>query len=226
MSKGSSLWPSTSSAAWTSCSTTPASVARSALWTAHRRRGLGLHIRRTDPRCVPRDQARRSGHAGVRRRRVDHQHRVDRRSERWRRPARLLGREGGSDQPHTVGGGRARTGPDPRERDLPGRVNTPLAAGRADAAAAAERFASLQPWPETGTGDHIAGAALFLASDNSQFVTGEALVVDGGLTALGPDLVQRMRLGGAGTPAVGVNRGTTGQGTTVRYRLQRDGQNI
>jgi NAD(P)-dependent dehydrogenase (short-subunit alcohol dehydrogenase family) len=108
----------------------------------------------------------------------------------------------------------------------PGAINTPLAAGRADPAVAAERFASLQPWPETGTGDHIAGAALFLASDDSRFVTGEALVVDGGLTALGPDLTHRMRLGGAATPAVGVNRGTTGQGTTVRYRLERDSQDV
>jgi NAD(P)-dependent dehydrogenase (short-subunit alcohol dehydrogenase family) len=106
----------------------------------------------------------------------------------------------------------------------PGAINTPLAAGRTDPEVAAARFASLQPWPETGTGDHIAGAALFLASDDSRFVTGEALVVDGGLTALGPDLNQRMRLGGAGAPAVGVNRGTTGQGSTVRYRLPRDGQ--
>ena len=43
-----------------------------------------------------------------------------------------------------------------------------------------------QPWPETGTPEHIANVALFLASDESRFVTGEALVADGGITAHGP----------------------------------------
>jgi NAD(P)-dependent dehydrogenase (short-subunit alcohol dehydrogenase family) len=49
----------------------------------------------------------------------------------------------------------------------------------------------LQPWPEHGKGEHIAGAAMFLASDDAQFVTGEALVVDGGLTAKGPATFNR-----------------------------------
>jgi NAD(P)-dependent dehydrogenase (short-subunit alcohol dehydrogenase family) len=43
-----------------------------------------------------------------------------------------------------------------------------------------------QPWPETGTPEHIAQAALFLATDQSRFMTGETLVLDGGLTARGP----------------------------------------
>lgn len=37
--------------------------------------------------------------------------------------------------------------------------------------------------PRTGKGSEIATAALFLASDDSSFVNGEALVVDGGWTA-------------------------------------------
>jgi NAD(P)-dependent dehydrogenase (short-subunit alcohol dehydrogenase family) len=100
----------------------------------------------------------------------------------------------------------------------PGVILTPLAAGRSTVERAAERFDELQPWPEHGTGDDIAGAALFLASDDARFVTGEAVVVDGGLTALGPGLARRMGLDGH-VRAVGVNRGTTGQGATVRYRL-------
>ena len=43
-------------------------------------------------------------------------------------------------------------------------------------------FARIQPIPRAGTGNDIANMALFLASDESTFVTGQALVVDGGLT--------------------------------------------
>ncbi|MCY4012426.1 MAG: glucose 1-dehydrogenase [Gammaproteobacteria bacterium] len=43
-------------------------------------------------------------------------------------------------------------------------------------------FAAMQPVPRAGTGKDIADMALFLASDDSTFVTGQALVVDGGLT--------------------------------------------
>jgi NAD(P)-dependent dehydrogenase (short-subunit alcohol dehydrogenase family) len=98
----------------------------------------------------------------------------------------------------------------------PGGVLTPLT-DRGDPAAAAERMEQMQPWPEHGKPEHIAGAALFLASDDSQFVTGEALVVDGGLTAAGPDIWRRL---GAGREAqltqVGVNRGSTGAESTRR----------
>src|SRR4029079_8401766 len=72
----------------------------------------------------------------------------------------------------------------------PGFIVTPLAQGaNRDATQAA--FAKSQPWPDYGRGEHIAGAALFLASDDSEFVTGEALIVDGGLTAAGPDLSKK-----------------------------------
>ena len=42
-------------------------------------------------------------------------------------------------------------------------------------------LAKFQPIPRSGLPEDIAGAALYLASDNSSFVTGHALVVDGGV---------------------------------------------
>lgn len=46
-----------------------------------------------------------------------------------------------------------------------------------------EIFKSEQPMPRSGVADDIAYAALFLASDESTFVNGHDLVVDGGLTS-------------------------------------------
>jgi NAD(P)-dependent dehydrogenase (short-subunit alcohol dehydrogenase family) len=100
----------------------------------------------------------------------------------------------------------------------PGGILTPLI-HRGQEQAAQERLKGLQPWPEAGSGEHIAGAALFLASEDSEFITGEALVVDGGLTAMGPSL--RRRLSDEDELAsqfefVGVDRGSTGQPPLVR----------
>jgi NAD(P)-dependent dehydrogenase (short-subunit alcohol dehydrogenase family) len=56
-------------------------------------------------------------------------------------------------------------------------------ASKADgfAEAAAKTMASLQPIPRAGRTDDIAKAAVFLASDDSTFVNGHDLVVDGGV---------------------------------------------
>jgi NAD(P)-dependent dehydrogenase (short-subunit alcohol dehydrogenase family) len=68
----------------------------------------------------------------------------------------------------------------------------------------------LQPLPQHGTGADIAGTALFLASDDSRFVSGDALVVDGGLTAIGPDVWQRFGIPREATmEKARLNRGTT-----------------
>ena len=82
---------------------------------------------------------------------------------------------------------------------------------------AGKHLDGLQPWPEHGTGDDIAGTVIYLASDDSRFVTGEAIVVDGGLTAIGPDMWARYGAPYEATLVKSrVNRGTTGEQTQVR----------
>jgi NAD(P)-dependent dehydrogenase (short-subunit alcohol dehydrogenase family) len=44
-----------------------------------------------------------------------------------------------------------------------------------------ERFAAMQPLPKAGLPEDIADAAVFLASEESAFITGTELVVDGGM---------------------------------------------
>lgn len=74
----------------------------------------------------------------------------------------------------------------------------------------------MQPWPEPGLPEHIAGAALFLASEDAHFVTGEALVVDGGLTASGGNTIRSLGQGQGFMLSVGVDRGTTGLESMVK----------
>jgi NAD(P)-dependent dehydrogenase (short-subunit alcohol dehydrogenase family) len=98
----------------------------------------------------------------------------------------------------------------------PGFIATPLADG-GDPEGTRKRFASAQPWPEFGEGEHIAGAALFFASDDSRFVTGEKLVVDGGLTAAGPDLSKKFpRTSARHAKVAGVTKGSTGAANEIR----------
>ena len=46
-----------------------------------------------------------------------------------------------------------------------------------------KRLEATQPLPRIGTPDEIGGIALYLASDDSSFVTGQTFVIDGGATA-------------------------------------------
>jgi NAD(P)-dependent dehydrogenase (short-subunit alcohol dehydrogenase family) len=65
----------------------------------------------------------------------------------------------------------------------PGPIDTPLLAELLrDPAQRARRFVHI-PMGRLGQAAEIAKAALFLASDDSSFMTGSALVVDGGITA-------------------------------------------
>ncbi|MGH7893232.1 MAG: SDR family NAD(P)-dependent oxidoreductase [Candidatus Binatia bacterium] len=64
----------------------------------------------------------------------------------------------------------------------PGLVDTPL--GRMASAGRASRAGTPVPFGRQATGWEIAYAALFLISDESVYVTGQTLAVDGGLTGL------------------------------------------
>jgi len=97
----------------------------------------------------------------------------------------------------------------------PGGILTPLL-HRGSPDAIEPLLQKLQPWPAAGRPEDIAAAALFLASDDARFVTGEALVVDGGLMAAGSNALQTLGQGQMAYAAAGVDRGTTGLAPTFR----------
>lgn len=72
----------------------------------------------------------------------------------------------------------------------------------------------LQPWPDRGEPEMIADVACWLASDEARFVTGDAVVADGGLMAATPrlldhDLQHLKRM-------TGIAYGNTGRDAEVR----------
>jgi meso-butanediol dehydrogenase/(S,S)-butanediol dehydrogenase/diacetyl reductase len=68
----------------------------------------------------------------------------------------------------------------------PGTVDTPSLQGRiaatGDAVSARAAFIARQPMGRLGTAEEIAALALYLASDESAYMTGSAVVIDGGLS--------------------------------------------
>jgi len=87
----------------------------------------------------------------------------------------------------------------------PGIIPTPgvggffgVARDRVDAmlGAVSEIFADAQPLPRAGEPDDIARTALFLASDDAGWVTGQNFVVDGGMMAMGPASLDPTRADG------------------------------
>jgi NAD(P)-dependent dehydrogenase (short-subunit alcohol dehydrogenase family) len=97
----------------------------------------------------------------------------------------------------------------------PGGINTPLL-HRGSPDAMGELLDKAQPWPEHGRPEDIAAAALYLASEDARFVTGEALVVDGGMMALGGNAMRGSIGGAAAIQVVGVDRGSTGEDSTLK----------
>lgn len=97
----------------------------------------------------------------------------------------------------------------------PGLIFTPLMhAGDEEHAEGLMR--DLQPWPERGEGSDIAGAALWLAGPDSQFVSGDSITVDGALTAAGTRLFGKLNGTQNMHRVTGMAHGTTGRTATVR----------
>ena len=66
---------------------------------------------------------------------------------------------------------------------LPGLIDTPL--GRLASQGRPSRARTPVPLARQGTGWEIAYAAVFLLSGEASYITGQSLVVDGGLTGVG-----------------------------------------
>jgi NAD(P)-dependent dehydrogenase (short-subunit alcohol dehydrogenase family) len=100
----------------------------------------------------------------------------------------------------------------------PGFVSTPLnpTHGRT-----AEELALAKPWPDEGAPSDLADVITFLAGDRSRYVTGQSIAVDGGLTGIGPRIGEALGVNSRNIGAVGVNRGSTGQRSTVHRKITR-----
>jgi NAD(P)-dependent dehydrogenase (short-subunit alcohol dehydrogenase family) len=97
----------------------------------------------------------------------------------------------------------------------PGGILTPLL-HRGDPDSLRPLMDEMQPWPRHGRPEDIAAAALYLASDDSQFVTGTAMVVDGALSIVGGNTTRRFGAGQGMMAATGMDQGTTGLASTIR----------
>jgi NAD(P)-dependent dehydrogenase (short-subunit alcohol dehydrogenase family) len=82
----------------------------------------------------------------------------------------------------------------------PGGINTPLLQKHIPGGEPVTRqlLENLQPITRAGGGEDIAGMALYLASDDAEWVTGTAMVVDGGFVARGNALAN---LSGSASPS-------------------------
>jgi NAD(P)-dependent dehydrogenase (short-subunit alcohol dehydrogenase family) len=94
-------------------------------------------------------------------------------------------------------------------------MGLPSQLGEGRIEAIAESAKNSQPIPRGGRARDIAEAALYLASDGSSFVTGHALVVDGGIT-LGPSGASQMSVFAPIVQALGIDADTLAQMMAAR----------
>jgi NAD(P)-dependent dehydrogenase (short-subunit alcohol dehydrogenase family) len=97
----------------------------------------------------------------------------------------------------------------------PGLIFTPLM-HLGDEQQAEEAMRVVQPLARRGEGADIAAAALYLASDDARFVTGHAMIVDGGVTAAGTRLNEVLKGSRNLHRVVGVTHGSTGRAPEIR----------
>ena len=98
----------------------------------------------------------------------------------------------------------------------PGFIATPLNDG-GNPEATQLAYSNSQPWPSYGRSEHIASTALFLASEDAAFVTGESIVVDGGAIAAGPERSRKFpKKAGRNSRYSGVTKGSTGAENNLR----------
>src|SRR5208337_190288 len=67
---------------------------------------------------------------------------------------------------------------------VPGTIDTPMNADEFQIPGAREKWAAAAPVGRLGTGDDVAGAALFLATEDADYCQGGVYMVDGGQSAI------------------------------------------
>ena len=91
----------------------------------------------------------------------------------------------------------------------PGLIDTPLTSFQRDNPAVREEFLANIPLGRVGTPRDVAGAAVFLASDEADWISGDTLFVDGAeLTKKYPEMLARFR---RGTRGAGAERAENGR---------------